>query len=155
MDLEKYKKSYQEIEAFQQTKNLDYYAHPARYYVKPFKIVGNVYYIGDSKVCSHLIDTGDGLIMFDSGFQHSVHLLVQAVWEAGFNPADIKYLIHSHEHFDHIGAADEFRDLYGCKLVISRAGADVMRERPELVYLKASPNPYATLFTPDLELARC
>lgn len=58
MDLEKYKKSYQEIEAFQQTKNLDYYAHPARYYVKPFKIVGNVYYIGDSKVCSHLIDTG-------------------------------------------------------------------------------------------------
>lgn len=79
-------------------------------------------------------------------------MLVQAVWEAGFNPADIKYLIHSHEHFDHIGAADEFRDLYGCKLVISRAGADVMRERPELVYLKASPNPYATLFTPDLEL---
>ena len=55
MDLEKYKKNYQEIEAFQQTKNLDYYAHPARYYVKPFKIVGNVYYIGDSKVCSHLI----------------------------------------------------------------------------------------------------
>ena len=43
MDLEKYKKNYQEIEAFQQTKNLDYYAHPARYYVKPFKIVGNVY----------------------------------------------------------------------------------------------------------------
>lgn len=148
MDLEKYKKNYQEIEAFQQTKNLDYYAHPARYYVKPFKIVGNVYYIGDSKVCSHLIDTGDGLIMFDSGFQHSVHLLVQAVWEAGFNPADIKYLIHSHEHFDHIGAADEFRDLYGCKLAISRAGADIMRERPELVYLKACPNPYATLFTP-------
>ena len=36
MDLEKYKKNYQEIEAFQQTKNLDYYAHPARYYVKPF-----------------------------------------------------------------------------------------------------------------------
>ena len=31
MDLEKYKKNYQEIEAFQQTKNLDYYAHPARY----------------------------------------------------------------------------------------------------------------------------
>ena len=39
MDLEKYKKSYQEIEKLQQTKNLDYYRHPARYYVKPFKIV--------------------------------------------------------------------------------------------------------------------
>lgn len=152
MDLEKYKKSYQEIEQMQQTKNLDYYAHPARYYVKPFKVAGNVYYIGDSKVCAHLIDTGEGLIMFDSGFQHSIHLLVQAVWEAGFNPADIRLLIHSHEHFDHIGAANEFKDLYGCKLAISRAGAEIMRERPELVYLKACPNPYASLFTPDLEL---
>mgnify|MGYP002727320963 FL=1 len=95
MDLEKYKKSYQEIEKLQQTKNLDYYRHPARYYVKPFKIVGNLYYIGDQKVCSHLIDTGDGLIVFDSGFQHSIHLMVQAIWELGFDPADIKYLIHS------------------------------------------------------------
>lgn len=152
MDLEKYKKSYQEIEKLQQTKNLDYYRHPARYYVKPFKIVGNLYYIGDQKVCSHLIDTGDGLIVFDSGFQHSIHLMVQAIWELGFDPADIKYLIHSHEHFDHIGAANEFKDLYGCKLVISKAGADIMRDRPELVYLKACPNPYASLFTPDIEL---
>lgn len=136
----------------QQTKNLDYYHYPSRYYVKPFCIAGNVYYIGDSKVCSHLIDTGEGLIMFDSGFQHSIHLLVQAIWEAGFNPWDIKYLIHSHEHFDHIGAANDFKDLYGCKLVISKAGADIMRDRPELVYMKANPNPYASLFTPDVEL---
>lgn len=152
MDLEKYQMSFEEIEQVQQTKNLDYYAHPARYYVKPFKIVGNVYYIGDSKVCAHLVDTGEGLIMFDSGFQHSIHLLVQAVWEAGFNPADIKYLIHSHEHFDHIGAANDFKDLYGCKLAVSRAGAEVMQNRPELVYMKANPNPYASIFMPDLEL---
>lgn len=152
MDLEKYQKSFGEIEKMQQTKNLDYYHYPAKYYVKPFRIAGNVYYIGDSKVCSHLIDTGEGLIMFDSGFQHSIHLLVQAIWEAGFNPKDIKYLIHSHEHFDHIGAANDFKELYGCKLAISKAGADLMRDRPELVYMKANPNPYASLFTPDVKL---
>lgn len=152
MDLDKYKMSYEEIQKVQDTKNLDYYAYPARYYVKPFKMIGGVYYIGDSKVCSHLVDTGEGLIMFDSGFQHSIHLLVQAIWELGFNPADIKYIIHSHEHFDHIGAANDFKDLYGCKLVISKAGAEVMRNRPELVYMKANPNPYASLFTPDIEL---
>lgn len=152
MDLEKYKMSFAEIEKFQNAKNLDYYQFPAKYYVKPFKIAGNVYYIGDSKVCSHLIDTGDGLIVFDSGFQHSIHLMVQAIWELGFNPSDIRYLIHSHEHFDHIGAANDFKELYGCKLAISKAGADIMRNRPDLVYLKACPNPYASLFTPDLEL---
>lgn len=152
MDLEKYQKSFQEIEQLQKTKNLDYYAFPAKYYVKPFKIAGNVYYIGDSKVCSHLIDTGDGLIVFDSGFQHTIHLMVQAIWELGFNPADIKYLIHSHEHFDHIGAANDFKELYGCKLLISQAGADIMKNRPELVYMEGNPYPYASIFTPDQTL---
>ena len=42
MDLEKYKKSYQEIEKLQQTKNLDYYIHHARNYVTPFKIMGKL-----------------------------------------------------------------------------------------------------------------
>lgn len=59
MDLDKYKKSYEEIMELQRTKNVDFYKHPSRYYLEPFKIAGNVYYIGDKKVCSHLIDTGD------------------------------------------------------------------------------------------------
>lgn len=152
MDLDKYKKSYEELQELQRTKNLDYYRHPSRYYVKPFKIYGNLYYIGDQKVCAHLIDTGDGLIVFDSGFQHSIHLMVQAIWELGFNPGDVKYLIHSHEHFDHIGGANDFKDLYGTKLVIGKAGADIFRNRPELVYMEACPYPYASIFTPDMEL---
>ncbi len=152
MDLDKYKKSYEEIMELQRTKNLDFYKHPSRYYLEPFKIAGNVYYIGDKKVCSHLIDTGDGLIVFDSGFQHTIHLMVQAIWELGFNPKDIRYLIHSHEHFDHIGAANDFRDLYGCKLVISKTGAEIFRNRPDLVYMESNPYPYASVFTPDIEL---
>lgn len=152
MDLEKYKKSYEELQQLQQTKNLDYYAHPSRYYVKPFRIIGDVYYIGDQKVCSHLIDTGEGLIVFDSGFQHSIHLMVQAIWECGFNPKDVKYIFHSHEHFDHIGAANDFKDLYGTKLAISKVGADIFRNRPELVYMEACPCPYASVFEPDMEL---
>lgn len=58
MDLEKYKKSYQEIEQMQQTKNLDYYAHPARYYVKPFKVAEMCTILATPRVCAHLIDTG-------------------------------------------------------------------------------------------------
>lgn len=152
MDLEKYKVNYAEISKIQATKNEDYYKNPSKYYVHPFRIIENLYYIGDQKVCSHLIDTGDGLIVFDSGFQHTVHLMVQAVWELGYSPSDIKYLIHSHEHFDHIGAANDFKTLYGCKLVISRAGAEVFRKYPERVFMHANPNPYAYPFTPDIEL---
>lgn len=152
IDLGKYKSNYAELSKLQATKNLDFYAHPSRYYVHPFRIAGGLYYVGDQKVCSHLIDTGDGLILFDSGFQHTIHLLIQAIWELGFNPADVKYIIHSHEHFDHIGAANDFKDLYGSKLAISKAGADIFRDRPSLVFMEANPYPYASIFTPDLEL---
>ena len=44
MDLSKYQKSYEELEKIQQTKNLDFYAYPAKYYLKPFRIAGNLYY---------------------------------------------------------------------------------------------------------------
>ncbi len=152
MDLDKYKASYEELEKIQKTKNLDYYAYPAKYYVKPFKIVGNLYYIGDEKVCSHLIDTNDGLIMFDSGFPGSTHLLIQAIWELGFNPKDVKLLIHSHEHFDHIGAACEFKELYGTTLAISKAGSDVMKNIPEQVYMEASSSSYSPIFEADMEI---
>ena len=44
MNLERYRKSYEELEAIQQTKNLDFYATPAKYYQPPFRIAGNLYY---------------------------------------------------------------------------------------------------------------
>lgn len=152
MDLEKYQMDYQSLMSEKEKQRTDYFIHPGKYYVHPFRMVGNVYYIGDKKVCSHLIDTGDGLIMFDCGFSHGTHLLVQAIWEMGFSPSDIRYLILSHEHLDHIGSASFFRELYGCKLVISETGADVIRNHPEQLKLERSPNPYFRLFEPDIEL---
>lgn len=128
MDLKKYEMSEAEFEKFQREKNLDYYKIAAKYYVKPFKIYGNLYYIGDEKVCSHLIDTGEGLIMFDCGFPHITHLLIQAIYELGFNPKDIEYLIISHEHEDHFGAVEELRHLYGCKVLMSKTAQEVFEK---------------------------
>ena len=39
----------------------DFYDNPEKYALAPFQIFGNLYYVGDKKVCMHLIDTGDGL----------------------------------------------------------------------------------------------
>ena len=152
MDINKMPKTYAERTIVHAKANEDYYRHPAKYYLKPFKLAGNLYYIGDKMVCSHLIDTGDGLIVFDSGFPHATHLLVQAIWELGFNPAAIKYLIHSHGHFDHIGGANAFKELYGCQLCLSAADAAMFRTRPDLALLKDGPSPFAELFVPDIEL---
>ena len=67
-------------------------------YVKPFKIFGNLYFIGTEPASTHLIDTGDGLILLDTGYQHSMYLVLNNIWELGFSPYDIKYLIHTHGH---------------------------------------------------------
>ena len=61
----------------------DYYAHPEAYRLEPFCIFGNLYYVGDKKVCCHLIDTGDGLILFDTGYGHDTPFLLE---NPGKNP---------------------------------------------------------------------
>ncbi|MDO4620753.1 MAG: MBL fold metallo-hydrolase [Lachnospiraceae bacterium] len=121
-------------------------------YVHPFRIYGNVWYVGDNWVCVHLIDTGDGLLLIDSGNCGATAMLVQAIWEAGFNPADVKWIIHSHGHVDHIGGANFFKNMYGTKLYLSAPDAKMFRERPELSAIQDSKGIMDTLFVPDVEI---
>lgn len=64
-------------------------------YTKPFKIFGNLYFVGTVPASTHIIDTGEGLIMLDSGYQHSLYLVIHNMHLLGLNPLDIKY-IRSH-----------------------------------------------------------
>ena len=91
----------------------EYFAHPEKFRLEPFCIFGNLYYVGDRKVTSHLIDTGDGLILFDTGYGHTTHMMLDSIRGAGFDPMDIKIIIHSHGHFDHFGSGNELRKLTG------------------------------------------
>ena len=122
---EKYR---QHAESYKQGK-AEFFAHPSIARIEPFKIADQLYYVGDKKVCIHLIDTGDGLILLDSGFLKAEHLLVDSIWRAGFDPAHIKWIIHSHGHTDHYGASEEFRRMYGAKLAISRIDAEKLRRK--------------------------
>lgn len=144
-DLGIYDQSYEEVERGLIPSLLSFYKNPGEAYIKPFQIINNLYYVGDRRVCAHLIDTGDGLILFDAGYQHTIHLLIQSIYEMGFDPKDIKYLILSHGHFDHFGACNEFRALYGCKAYMSREDCDMLRQTPKASLIDISPNPYASL----------
>lgn len=121
-------------------------------YVHPFQIYGNVWYVGDSWVCVHLIDTGDGLLLIDSGNCGATAMLINAIWEAGFRPENVKWIIHSHGHVDHFGGARFFRKMFGTKLYLSEPDARMFRERPELSMLEGSHNDSEELFVPDHEI---
>ena len=126
--------------------------YPAKYYIKPFSIFGKLWFVGNADVGSYLIDSGKGLILIDTTYPTTRDLLIQAIWEAGFNPRDIKYILHTHGHYDHFGTTAFLKDLSGAKTVLGVEDARMFKERPELAliqdgYLKKMP-----LFSPDIEL---
>lgn len=86
--------------------------------IKPFKIIGNVYFVGVYQASTHIIDTGDGLIMIDPGYSSSAYLVLNSIYELGFKPQDIKYIVNTHWHGDHTEATAAFKDLSGAQTLI-------------------------------------
>lgn len=93
----------------------------------PFKIIGNLYFVGSYCQSSHLIDTGDGLILIDTGNIEYLHFLVSSIYELGFKPSDIKYIINTHWHWDHAESSGILADLTGAKTLIGRRDAENVR----------------------------
>jgi metallo-beta-lactamase class B len=85
--------------------------------VEPFRILGNLYYVGASDVTSFLIVTPDGNILLDSGFEETVPLIRDSVKKLGFKMEDVKLLLNSHSHFDHAGGLAALKQLTGAKMV--------------------------------------
>jgi len=94
--------------------------------VKPYRIIGNVWYVGASGVTSFLITTSDGHILLDSGLPETVPQIRQNVAQLGFKLADIKILINSHAHYDHAGGLAELKELTGAKLMATEADAELL-----------------------------
>lgn len=69
--------------------------------MEPFQLAGNIYFVGTYEASSHLIDTGDGLILIDSGYAETADVIVESVTALGFDIRDVKYILHSHGHKGH------------------------------------------------------
>ena len=110
--------------------HLNFYAEPSSEYIAPFKIADDLYYVGDRMVCVHLICTEEGLILLDAGYYCTKHLLMESIIRLGFDPADVRWILLTHAHSDHYGAANEFRNLYGTKVALSAVDAQSMRDKP-------------------------
>ena len=103
------------------------------YSIKPFQILDNIYYVGNKWVAAYLIDTGDGLILIDSNFDDVMWILFDNIRAAGFDPADIKILLLTHGHFDHIGGARYIQEVSHCKTYYPRADLFMLNERRDLL----------------------
>jgi metallo-beta-lactamase class B len=79
----------------------------------PFKIVGNVYYVGANNIASILIATPRGHILIDTGTQKMAAVVFPNIVKLGFKPADIKVLMLSHAHYDHMETMESIRRMTG------------------------------------------
>jgi metallo-beta-lactamase class B len=94
--------------------------------VKPFRIIGNIYYVGVSGVTSFLITTSQGDFLLDGGFPETAPLIEKNIAELGFRLQDVRYLLNSHAHYDHCGGLAELKRATGAQMLASRADAAVL-----------------------------
>jgi metallo-beta-lactamase class B len=72
----------------------------------PFRIVGNIYYVGDQYQADYLIVTSQGNILINSGFKENVPLIKASIEKLGFKYSDTKILLINHAHPDHAGGSN-------------------------------------------------
>src|SRR5258708_17185257 len=90
----------------------------------PFRIAGNLYYVGSRDLGSYLITTDAGHILIDAGYDTTVPTIEANVARLGFKIQDVKILLNTQAHFDHAGGFAALRRRTGASLQVSRPDAD-------------------------------
>jgi metallo-beta-lactamase class B len=85
--------------------------------IEPFKVFDNLYYVGPCYVSVWLVTTPQGDILFDSAQEPYVDHVMANIRKVGVNLRDIKYIILSHGHLDHVGGAARLQEATGARVV--------------------------------------
>ena len=119
----------------------------------PINIFGNLYFVGTRPASVHIIDTGDGLIMLDTGYQQSLYIVIDNIYSMGLNPHDIRYILLTHGHIDHFGAAKALKELSGAQIALGSADADYATGKLDLSCAKELGMGFNETFEPDILLS--
>jgi metallo-beta-lactamase class B len=84
---------------------------------EPFRLIGNIYYVGTDGIAVYVIKTSDGLILMDTAVPQVTGMIKDNIAKLGFKVADIKYILNSHAHFDHTGGFAELKKETGAQLI--------------------------------------
>jgi metallo-beta-lactamase class B len=110
----------------------------------PFRIAGNLYYVGSKGLASYLITTPQGNILINSDLQANVPMIEASIQKLGFKFRDTKILLISHAHFDHDAGSAKIKELTGASYMVMDADVPVVESggkadfqyghRPDLLY---------------------
>jgi metallo-beta-lactamase class B len=83
----------------------------------PHKIIANIYFVGAESLASYLITTPEGHILINSSYERSVPVIRKSVEDLGFKFTDIKILLGSHAHGDHMEGDAMVKELSGARVM--------------------------------------
>jgi metallo-beta-lactamase class B len=92
----------------------------------PVRIHGNTYLVGTCGISSILIVGDEGNVLIDGGTEKGAEVIAANIRSLGFKLKDIRYLLMSHEHFDHVGGIARLQQLTGATLVTSAPAEQVL-----------------------------
>jgi metallo-beta-lactamase class B len=94
----------------------------------PFKLIGNVYWVGTYDLSTYLITTDAGHILINTGFPETVPLIQQGVEQLGFDFDEVEILTATHAHGDHVAGLAELKRLTGAQMMMSEADAVLLED---------------------------
>lgn len=94
---------------------------------EPFRIAGNLYYVGTYDLASYLIVTDKGNILINTGLADSLPIIKKNIQKLGFKYRDTKILLLTQAHYDHLGAMADIKKETGAKLYVDGADAEVLK----------------------------
>ncbi|GAB5349514.1 subclass B3 metallo-beta-lactamase [Alteriqipengyuania sp. 357] len=92
----------------------------------PFELLGDTWYVGTCGISAILVLGEDGHVLIDSGVEAAAPLVLANIRALGIDPRDIRYLLMSHEHFDHVGAHAALVEATGAQVIASPEAAEVL-----------------------------
>jgi metallo-beta-lactamase class B len=96
--------------------------------LEPVKLFDNLYAAGNSETTVYALNTSEGLVLLDAGFENKAELLVQQLQKLGLDPAKVKYILLGHGHADHFGGSKYFQDHYGARIATTAADWDLIAQ---------------------------
>lgn len=95
---------------------------------KPFRIAGNLYYVGTFDLACYLIVTSKGHILINTGLPESMSMIKSNIETLGFKFSDIRILLATHAHYDHVGAMADIKKETGAAMMIHEDDAAVLND---------------------------
>jgi metallo-beta-lactamase class B len=117
----------------------DHSKTPSRdtWFAEPAKVFDNLYFVGGKLHSSWALTTDDGIILIDTIYPYnSEELIIGGMKKVGLKPTQIKYVLISHAHGDHIGGAEMLQERYGARIVMGG---------PDWDWVEKYPNRYKTM----------